>query len=205
VFVEGHGRGSDSDSVDVTRTMGWFTSLFPVEMDVPADLAPDRAALHLRDRLREVLSAGRDYGVLRYLHGDRAVRDALALDPGAHGVVNYLGRVSALRGGSIRAAGVIRLARPLDAATVFGAEIAAYIADDALVLDWSGNDDELLAAGVEAMAGHVTDIVEAFHAGGAGGGPAAGSPRGAVAGIGALDDATRSKLAAALGRAQGRA
>jgi amino acid adenylation domain-containing protein len=205
VFVEGHGRGSDSDSVDVTRTMGWLTALFPVALEVPGHLAPDRAALHLRDQIREVSSAGRDYGVLRYLHGDRAVREALALDAGAHGVVNYLGRVTAPRaGGSMQGAGVIRLARPLDAATVFGAEITAYIDDDALVLDWTGNDDALLASGVAAMAAHLTDVIEAFHAGGhaggSAGGHAGGSGAGSVGGIGNLDDATTRKLAAALGR-----
>ncbi len=198
VFVEGHGRGSDSDSVDVTRTMGWLTALFPLALEVPGLLAPDRAALHLRDQIREVSSAGRDYGVLRYLHGDPAVREALALDPAAHGVVNYLGRVTAPRaGGSMHGAGVVRLARPLDTATVFGAEITAYIDDDALVLDWTGNDDALLAAGVAKMAGHVTDIVEAFHAGGSGSGSGGG--------IGSLDDATTRKLAAALGRPRGSA
>jgi amino acid adenylation domain-containing protein len=198
VFVEGHGRGSDSDGVDVARTMGWLTALFPVVMEVPGPLAPDRAALHLRDQLREVSSTGRDYGVLRYLHGDPAVREALALDSGVHGVVNYLGRITAPRvGGSMQGAGVIRLARPLDTATVFGAEITACIDDDALALDWTGNDDALLASGVATMAGHVTDIVEAFHSGGSG--------RGVVRGIGDLDDATTRKLAAALGSPRGSA
>jgi amino acid adenylation domain-containing protein len=198
LFVEGHGRGSDTDSVDVARTMGWLTALFPVAMQVPGRLAPDRVALHLRDQLREVSSTGRDYGVLRYLHGDPAVREALALDPAVHGVVNYLGRIAAPRtDGTMQGAGVIRLARPLDTATVFGAEITAYIDDDALVLDWTGNDDPLLASGVAAMAGHVRDIVGAFHAGGSG--------SGAVGGIGNLDDATTRKLAAALGRPRGSA
>jgi hypothetical protein len=198
VFVEGHGRGSDSDRIDVTRTMGWFTALFPVAMQVPGRLAPDRAALHLRDQFREVSSTGRDYGVLRYLHRDRAVREALALDSGVHGVVNYLGRITAPRvGGSMQGAGVVRLARPLDTVTVFGAEITAYIDDDALVLDWTGNDDALLASCVAAMAGHVADIVEAFHTGGA--------RSGVVGSIGDLDDVTTRKLAAALGRPGGAA
>ena len=206
VFVEGHGRGSDSDSVDVTRTMGWFTSLFPVLTEVPDHLAPDQAALHIRNHIREVSSSGRDYGVLRYLHGDAAVREAIALDSGEHGVVNYLGRITAPRaGGSMRAAGVIRLARPLDGPTFFGVEITAYIEDDTLVLDWTGNDDALLASGVAAMAGHVTDIVEAFHAGGSEGGTVDTPESPAVGGIGNLDEATARKLAAALGRPRGSA
>jgi hypothetical protein len=216
VFVEGHGRGSDSDSIDVARTMGWLTALFPVVMEVPRNQAPDGAALHLRDQLREVYPTGRDYGVLRYLHGDPAVREALALESGVHGVVNYLGRITAPRiDGSIHSAGVLRLARPVDTATVFGAEITAYIDDDALVLDWTGNDGALLATGVAAMAGHVTDIVEAFssdEAGGGTGGGATDRAGGGTAeqvggrsgsGIGNLDDATARKLAAALARPRG--
>ena len=56
----------------------------------------------------------------------------------------------------------------LDTATPFGAEITAYVDDDALVLDWTGNDDALLASGVAAMTSHVADIVEAFHSSGTG-------------------------------------
>ena len=197
LFVEGHGRGSDSDRIDVTRTMGWFTALFPVAMHVPGHLPPDRAAVHLRDQMREVSASGRDYGVLRYLHGDASLSEALALDSGTHAVVNYLGRVSAPRAGvSLQGAGVVRLSRPLDTATTFGAEITAYVDDDVLVLDWTGNDDALLASGVAAMAGHVADIVDAFHG---------GTGSGVASGIGGLDDATTRKLAAAMGRSRGSA
>ena len=194
LFIEGHGRESDSGTVDVARTMGWFTTLFPVALEVPRSLAPERAAHLLRDQIRAASASGRDYGVLRYLHEDPAVRESLALDPGTHGVVNYLGRVAAPRmDGSMQRAGVIRLARPADTATVFGAEITAYIDDDALVLDWTGNDGAVLARAVSTMAAHITDLVGAL-----------GTPErgGAAEGIGDLDDSTMRKLAAALGTAR---
>jgi hypothetical protein len=193
LFIEGHGRESDSEDVDVARTMGWFTALFPVAMEVPRSLSPDRAALRLRDQIRAASASGRDYGVLRYLHGDPAVRESLALDSGTHGVVNYLGRVAAPRiDGSMQREGVIRLARPVDAAAAFGAEITAYIDDDVLVLDWTGNDGAVLASAVSTMAAHITDLIDAFSTPGRGG---------AAEGIGDLDDSTMRKLAAALGTA----
>jgi aryl carrier-like protein len=198
LFIEGHGRESDTDDVDVTRTMGWFTALFPVAMQVPRSLSPDRTAHRLRDQIRAASASGRDYGVLRYLHGDRAVRESLALDSRAHAVVNYLGRVAAPRSdGSLQRDGVIRLARPADAAA-FAAEITAYIDDDALVLDWTGADGAMLASAVSSMAAHITDLVDAFSTPGAET-PGAGS---APEGIGDLDDSTMRKLAAALGTAR---
>ena len=67
------------------------------------------------------------------------------------------------------------------------------IDDDALVLDWTGNDGAVLARAVSTMAAHITDLVGAL-----------GTPErgGAAEGIGDLDDSTMRKLAAALGTAR---
>ncbi len=149
----------------------------------------DRGAGSALTRAQEALWASQQ------IHPDVSLRESLALDSGIHGVVNYLGRVAAPRvDGSMQREGVIRLARPADAVAGFGAEITAYIDDDVLVLDWTGNDGAVLASAASTMAAHITDLVEAFSAPGRGG---------ASEGIGDLDASTMRRLAAALGTARG--
>ncbi|WP_369679405.1 non-ribosomal peptide synthase/polyketide synthase [Streptomyces albidoflavus] len=99
VHVEGHGRAELFEDVDLTRTVGWFTSLHPVTLDLPA--APEdgdwRELLPaVKERLRAVPGQGVGYGALRYLRAaepgpaeDRA--RALAASPAPELAFNYLG------------------------------------------------------------------------------------------------------------------
>ena len=138
VFLEGHGRESDSASMDVTRTMGWFTSLYPVIVEIPAssDLAAVTEAI--RDGLRSTSQSGRDYGVLRYLHPDEGVRSRIALDHREHVVLNYLGRVThaGAEETELVLAGPIELDRPRDANRIFGGR-------NQCLHRWRGPDDRV--------------------------------------------------------------
>jgi len=74
VDLEGHGREEElCDNVDLTRTVGWFTTLYPALL--PA--APRR---------------GIGYGLLRYLAGDET-SETLAALPRAEVSFNYLGQL----------------------------------------------------------------------------------------------------------------
>ncbi|MGK3988241.1 amino acid adenylation domain-containing protein [Sorangium sp. So ce136] len=74
IDLEGHGRDA-LDDVDLSRTVGWFTSIYPVRLEVPADAAPGGALKALKEQLRAVARGGATYGVLRYLSEDeRAAR-----------------------------------------------------------------------------------------------------------------------------------
>src|SRR5262249_31759534 len=98
--VEGHGRESLESSLDVSRTVGWFTSLFPVAFDLgPLDLgdalaggsAIGHALKQVKEQLRAGPGRGLGYGVLRYLHAEAGA--GLACWPAGQGGFNYLGRV----------------------------------------------------------------------------------------------------------------
>ncbi|MFD8251186.1 non-ribosomal peptide synthase/polyketide synthase [Streptomyces werraensis] len=95
--MEGHGREDVLDDVDLTRTVGWFTTVHPVALQVPepADLGPDRdwrtLVKSVRRQLRAVPSNGLGFGALRTF-GPPEVRERLGR--AAHGqvVFNYLGQ-----------------------------------------------------------------------------------------------------------------
>jgi non-ribosomal peptide synthase protein (TIGR01720 family) len=84
--VEGHGREDAGPDVDVSRTVGWFTSIYPVPL---AGLPGGDAGAGLRrmkEQLRAVPRHGLGYGLLRYLAG------TLPGLPPAEISFNYLGQ-----------------------------------------------------------------------------------------------------------------
>ncbi|HVS00968.1 MAG TPA: amino acid adenylation domain-containing protein, partial [Thermoanaerobaculia bacterium] len=95
VDLEGHGRepiSGDVDDFDVSRTVGWFTSMYPVVLEA-GDAGPGDALVSARERLRAVPGRGIGYGLLRHL---------LPEAPAAEILFNYLGQAGATSdGGSL--------------------------------------------------------------------------------------------------------
>ncbi|WP_412765391.1 non-ribosomal peptide synthase/polyketide synthase [Pseudomonas sp. NGC7] len=89
VRLEGHGREDLFDGIDLSRTVGWFTSMYPITLRPHAGLADSIKAI--KEQLRAVPNKGVGYGLLRYLGGDNA-RDVLAALPQGEIVFNYLGQ-----------------------------------------------------------------------------------------------------------------
>jgi amino acid adenylation domain-containing protein/non-ribosomal peptide synthase protein (TIGR01720 family) len=93
IDLEGHGRDALAGDLDLSRTVGWFTSLYPVRITAAADVVSTwRAARHA---LRKVPLNGVGYGVLRYLRASGPDTDALR-DDAAEILFNYLGQVDDL-------------------------------------------------------------------------------------------------------------
>ncbi|MFJ4095287.1 amino acid adenylation domain-containing protein [Kitasatospora sp. NPDC089913] len=101
--LEGHGREAVEDDVDLTRTVGWLTTLFPARFDLGAldfaELAAGGAAAGLalrqvKEQLRAVPDAGTGYGVLRHLAPRGTLRGG-ADDRSPQILFNYLGRFGA--------------------------------------------------------------------------------------------------------------
>ena len=99
IDVEGHGRHEDlADDVDLSRTVGWFTTKYPVALAVDGlrwaqVVAGDAALGPIVKRAKEQLRAlpeGLTYGLLRYLNTDI---DLPGSDPAIG--FNYFGRLGA--------------------------------------------------------------------------------------------------------------
>ena len=97
--LEGHGREDLFDDVDLSRTVGWFTSIFPVLLELPNDVEgwrPGEALKSVKEQLRQIPRRGVGYGILRYLNAD----SGLASRPEPAMVVNYLGQFDQVLAGS---------------------------------------------------------------------------------------------------------
>jgi amino acid adenylation domain-containing protein/non-ribosomal peptide synthase protein (TIGR01720 family) len=93
VDVEGHGREYILDDVDLSRTVGWFTSVYPVLLDLGGAVEPGAALRVIQSQLRRVPNRGIGYGLLRYLCEDEEVRTRISATPQAEVNFNYLGQL----------------------------------------------------------------------------------------------------------------
>ena len=89
--LEGHGREELFEGVDLSRTVGWFTTIFPVLLELKATDNLGDTIKSIKQQLRAVPNRGIGYGVLRYLSGDAEITSQLAI-PQTEVSFNYLGQ-----------------------------------------------------------------------------------------------------------------
>ncbi|MFB8831752.1 condensation domain-containing protein [Azotobacter sp. CWF10] len=133
VDLEGHGREPLAEGLDPSRTVGWFTSLYPLRL-LPSG-SPLEQLEQVLAGLRQVPRGGVGYGALRWL-GTPEARAALAALPSAQLTFNYLGQFAGeadgwfrpLEGGGTQQAPDNPLGNPL--------AVNGQIFDGALALAW---------------------------------------------------------------------
>jgi amino acid adenylation domain-containing protein/non-ribosomal peptide synthase protein (TIGR01720 family) len=159
VDLEGHGREELLDGVDLSRTVGWFTTLFPVALDMGGDRGWGATLRSVKEQLRAVPRRGLGYGALRYLR--RGIPAAEELARGAQPQVsfNYLGQFDwdsapaeglyrALRGGLESDAGG-------DEARGHVLDIVGRVEHRCLELTWYYSEDLHGAGTIRALAGEL--------------------------------------------------
>ena len=62
IVLEGHGREEIDSTVDITRTVGWFTTMYPVKLEVKSDIAS--SIKHIKYILRQIPNKGIGYGAI---------------------------------------------------------------------------------------------------------------------------------------------
>ncbi|MEH1814615.1 MAG: amino acid adenylation domain-containing protein [Nostoc sp.] len=92
VDLEGHGREEIVDGVDVSRTVGWFTTVFPVLLQLQRASDPGEALKSIKEQLRRIPNKGIGYGLLRYL-AQNGIAEKLQELPQAMVSFNYLGQI----------------------------------------------------------------------------------------------------------------
>ncbi|HSK75700.1 MAG TPA: non-ribosomal peptide synthase/polyketide synthase [Thermoanaerobaculia bacterium] len=144
VDLEAHGREELFPDVDLTRTVGWFTTQFPVRLSLPSPAAPGAALKRIKEELRAVPRGGAGYGLLRFLAGDAGLSRALAGTTGPQVAFNYLGQLdqalpeSSLFAGAPESAGP-SLSAGAHRAVVF--EVNASVRDGRLRVHWEHSRD----------------------------------------------------------------
>ena len=142
VAVEGHGREEFADGLDLSRTVGWFTSVFPVRLEAAPDVG--QTLRQVKERLRTLPDNGLGYGLLRYLNAETA--PVLAGEAGPQIGFNYLGRIDG--------AGEAVLGGPPDPerSQPHVLDINAFTLDSSLTAFWSFPEDVLSEDDVRDLA-----------------------------------------------------
>ncbi len=91
IELEGHGREQIVPDVDLSRTVGWFTSTYPVSLQISDDADLGELIQSVKKQLRRVPNRGIGYGLLRYL-ADEEIRAQLKTFAPAEVLFNYLGQ-----------------------------------------------------------------------------------------------------------------
>ena len=136
--LEAHGRESIEPDLDLSRTVGWLTVVYPVKLEI-GDRHDSVAALKsIKEQLRQIKERGIDYGILRYL-SDEPTRHRLSQAMSSEILFNYLGQPErstvADRIKIVRDIPIGRLRNP-DNRRNYLLEINAWIAGEKLQLNW---------------------------------------------------------------------
>lgn len=136
--LEGHGREIFSEKIDLSRTVGWFTSVYPVRLRYENGRSVQDNLRSIKEQLRHIPGRGFGYGALRYL-GSQQQKARLLNAPKADLVFNYLGQFNSLLEGSQRFAlaeesrGEEHSALSKDPHPL---SINSHIVGDSLQIDW---------------------------------------------------------------------
>ena len=160
IEVEGHGREDIFKDVDLSRTVGWFTTLFPVSLTIEPDAEPLEVLQSVRDQWRAIPARGIGYGLLRYLSRDPEVTRTLRSEPRAEVSFNYLGQVdqvineSSMFGPARESAGPTGSRRGLRPRLL---DINGIVVNGQLRLDWTYSENVHRRSTIERLADAYTE------------------------------------------------
>jgi amino acid adenylation domain-containing protein/non-ribosomal peptide synthase protein (TIGR01720 family) len=95
--MEGHGREDILPAIDISRTVGWFTTHYPVLLEANMNDKPEETLLQVKHQLQQTPNKGIGYGLLRYLRpADKQIAELKKL-PAREVKFNYLGQLDNAR------------------------------------------------------------------------------------------------------------
>ncbi|WP_377806054.1 amino acid adenylation domain-containing protein [Azospirillum sp. A29] len=166
VQLEGHGREELVGGLDLSRSVGWFTTAYPVHLR-PGGGAGGEVGASIRavkEQLRAVPSNGLGFGVLRHL-GDGEAQATLRALPEARVTFNYLGQFDGSFDDTARFVPADEPAGArLDADAPLGnwLSIDGRVYDGELVFDWSYSRTVLAPSVVEGLASAYGEELQAL-------------------------------------------
>jgi non-ribosomal peptide synthase protein (TIGR01720 family) len=163
VDLEGHGREEIFEDVDLTRTVGWFTTVFPVLLDVPDRGGPGEVLTSVKEQLRGVPGRGLGYGLLRYLRGDGdALSAKLVAMPQSEVSFNYLGQLDQ----AFPESSPFRMAKEsvgpshsVEASRRYRLDVRSSVLHGKLGIRWSYSENQYRADTIEALSARVMEAL----------------------------------------------
>jgi len=156
VDLEGHGREPLFEDVDLSRTVGWFTSIFPVLLRWEASWDSGQGLKAIKEALRTVPGRGLGFGILKYLRDTASTAAALRVVAPSQIAFNYLGQLD----GALPHTGTFTQAleegsgpsRSPKATRRYLLEVTARVAGSRLEVSWAYSENLYRRETVESLA-----------------------------------------------------
>ncbi|MDQ2789723.1 MAG: amino acid adenylation domain-containing protein, partial [Actinomycetota bacterium] len=163
VDLEGHGREELFEEVDLSRTVGWFTTLFPVDLLAESSSDWRTRLTSVKEHLRAIPGRGLGYGALRYLTAalDNNVASSLT-SPTPQISFNYLGHFDLPAGSDDlyhTIHGELRLDESPDAQRAHALEVVGKVEGNRLVFTWFYSEDLHRRATVSSLADNLLNAL----------------------------------------------
>lgn len=162
--IEGHGREPLFEQVDVSRTLGWFTTVFPVVFDLALNPIGAEFFNHVRTTIKSVPNKGIGHGILREL----SVIEALKQGQQPQVCFNYLGKTDS-QSKSTSSSSVINMERmnfaqprAANSSRAFVFEINCIANEDKLSVIWSFSDKIHTKKTVEMLSSKFMQNIDAL-------------------------------------------
>ncbi|MDT7655186.1 MAG: hypothetical protein QOI36_6597, partial [Pseudonocardiales bacterium] len=150
IALEGHGREDILPGAELSRTVGWFTSLFPVALTIEPT-GWGEVLKSVKEQLRAIPHRGLSYGALRYLTSDSGLEEHFSPQIS----VNYLGQWDAAgdSGGLYRDwVGALAPDVAPDSVRPHLLDVIGYVSDGQLQLSWTYSENVHDEATIEWLA-----------------------------------------------------
>lgn len=157
IDLVGHGREPLFEDIDLSRSVGWFTTVFPAFLALEPKQPPAEALLTIKPQLRRIPGGGVGYFVLRHLSEPTERVSQLRTRPQAQVLFSYLGQFDQL----VSEASLFRLAhestgpgRSPKAYRSHPIEISGMVIGRQLQIDWRYSEQLHRRSTIEALARH---------------------------------------------------
>ncbi|HYL98408.1 MAG TPA: condensation domain-containing protein, partial [Blastocatellia bacterium] len=164
VAVEGHGREGIFEDADLSRTVGWFTAIYPALISLENADGTRDALNQVKQQLRSIPNGGIGYGLLRYLTEDAEVAKTMRNIAEAEVSFNYVGQFDRFLPGR-----VLKLAEessgpfhsPL-ANRPFLIDISAVVAGGVLTIEFLYSENVHSPSTIDAVAGYCLEALQSL-------------------------------------------
>ena len=153
IGLESHGRDGIRGNIDVSQTIGWFTTIFPLRLSMPSQLQGAALIALIREQLRSVPDQGIGFGLLRYLSSEEM---AAALNKNVMDITfNYLGNFDkGMQDKKWLSAAKESSGANIGSEVVFGPaiELVIKVVNQQLIMHWNYNSQKYDEATVNHLA-----------------------------------------------------
>jgi len=163
VEMEGHGREVGEEGWEVSRTVGWFTSIYPVVVERREGEGVGERLKRVKEEMRRIPGKGSGYGVLKYLREEEGLRQRISREGGAEVLFNYLGQLdNVISQSALFLPATESIGSSLDSNSKRShlIEVNAVVISGQLHMDWTYSEGVHLSSTIEQLAQSFIDELQ---------------------------------------------